>query len=614
MSQNTETLVSELNKCFTNNSKIFEPFIQWIRFPVYKHLENNTRIDFSFPVTVLIGENGCNKTSVLQALYGCPNNHNVSEYWFGTKLDIINDSENRSCFIYAYINPNLNQAVEVLQTRIQKPKNPDYWESSRAVKKYDMKIPDKGDFKKGKNKSYTRWDQINKPLVYCDCNEYISAFDLLFYHTSIGKKAAFTNLQSYIRTKSKILAKVIRDGKTSFVVDGKELIKESLNLSSKACEAVSKIMGENYSAIRIITHSIYSRGSYRLPAKTIWIKKNDESYSEAFAGTGESRIVLLINDIINAPENALLLIDEPEISLHPRAIKRLKNYILTQALTKHLQVVITTHSPYMVEGLPEDSIKYMSELDSGAINISDKTPDAKAVFEISDTLKPLNVFVEDKLSAVIVERVLQKQEDDYLRNKINVRILGGGADNMISHFIPTTALTGQYNDYYILDGDKKNLFDSAPYNKIINEKGRSFNEKELTSNQRNPAFLDKLIKDITGHKIDFHPSGNGGNNNFTEEITDRETFLKYWMSNVCFLPEDTPEKAIIKELYPDKFKGLKNNGKSFFKNIASEKYDIDNVESSDIFSIERICVAKLKPNCPTMTKILEIIKYIINNK
>ena len=41
----------------------------------------------------------------------------------------------------------------------------------------------------------------------------------------------------------------------------------------------------------------------------------------------------------------LLLLDEPETSLHPGAQVKLQRYILDQIKKKHLQVVISTHAP-----------------------------------------------------------------------------------------------------------------------------------------------------------------------------------------------------------------------------------------------------------------------------
>ncbi|CJH58694.1 Uncharacterised protein [Streptococcus pneumoniae] len=43
--------------------------------------------------------------------------------------------------------------------------------------------------------------------------------------------------------------------------------------------------------------------------------------------TGEARIILLVNDIVNAQSNSLILIDEPEISLHPSAIYKFKEFL-----------------------------------------------------------------------------------------------------------------------------------------------------------------------------------------------------------------------------------------------------------------------------------------------
>ena len=49
---------------------------------------------------------------------------------------------------------------------------------------------------------------------------------------------------------------------------------------------------------------------------------------------------------VEHPNNELLVIDEPELSLHPQLQKRLLNEILNK--TKDSQVVISTHSPNML--------------------------------------------------------------------------------------------------------------------------------------------------------------------------------------------------------------------------------------------------------------------------
>lgn len=85
-----------ITKNFSKNKNQFYPYIDYIRFPHYKSLSLNSRINFNFPITLLVGRNGVNKTSILQALYGSPANKSVSEYWFSTNVDQIDEVDGNS--------------------------------------------------------------------------------------------------------------------------------------------------------------------------------------------------------------------------------------------------------------------------------------------------------------------------------------------------------------------------------------------------------------------------------------------------------------------------------------------------------------------------------------
>ena len=98
-------------KNFSNNKNEFYPYIDYIRFPHYKSLSLNSKINFDFPITLLVGKNGVNKTSILQALYGSPVNKSVSEYWFSTNVDYIDEGEGKQCLIYSYLNEKASRNV-----------------------------------------------------------------------------------------------------------------------------------------------------------------------------------------------------------------------------------------------------------------------------------------------------------------------------------------------------------------------------------------------------------------------------------------------------------------------------------------------------------------------
>ncbi|EDP2820988.1 ATP-binding protein, partial [Salmonella enterica subsp. enterica serovar Oranienburg] len=81
------------------------------------------------------------------------------------------------------------------------------------------------------------------------------------------------------------------------------------------------------------------------------------NYTEAFAGSGEFAIVSLVLSLYAAKPNSLILLDEPEVSLHPGAQKRMME-ILYSIVDQHKhQVVVSTHSPVIVNLLPKEAIK-----------------------------------------------------------------------------------------------------------------------------------------------------------------------------------------------------------------------------------------------------------------
>ncbi|MFT5466818.1 MAG: AAA15 family ATPase/GTPase, partial [Verrucomicrobiales bacterium] len=125
----------------------FEPYIDFIQFPNYKNFQKDLRVDFDFPLTVVVGQNGSGKSSLLHALYGAPSGFSPGRWWFGTELDPIeiadeskskkklSDSE-KAAFWYGY--REKGKPREAVKMRIRKPGNPDYWEPSRPIVSFGM--------------------------------------------------------------------------------------------------------------------------------------------------------------------------------------------------------------------------------------------------------------------------------------------------------------------------------------------------------------------------------------------------------------------------------------------------------------------------------------------
>lgn len=160
----------------------FEPYIRYIRFPHFRNLQEGTRIDLQHPVTALVGSNGTNKTAVLRALQGCPDQYNLGQYWFSTNLDPIS-ADDRHRFIYGYVAKSTGETVEVVKSRIVRPGDPDYWEPARPIISDGMlhmpELP--RDAKLPPERTKTRWRAMRKNVVYLDFRSELSAYDKYFF-------------------------------------------------------------------------------------------------------------------------------------------------------------------------------------------------------------------------------------------------------------------------------------------------------------------------------------------------------------------------------------------------------------------------------------------------
>ena len=588
-----EDIIESVKKLFKNNKKLFYPYIEYIRFPKYKALEENTKISFDFPLTVFVGENGTNKTSVIQALYGCPGNKNVGEYWFSTNVDVIEDRDEKNCFIYSYFHERAQKRVEAIKTRVNKKGNPDYWEPSRPIKKYGMEMPTATELMDAENSSTTRWDLIDKPVVFYDNKEYVSAYDLCFYHSRFKKSAKYNSVQSFIRSRSKHLAQVIEKELDNYSLYGPERVKSNKLLPANICEIIGWIMNKPYKTIRLVEHSFYNKNNNNYsPSKTVYITCDDDrEYSEAFAGSGEARIILMLHDILEAKEKSLIVMDEPEISLHPGALEKLKMVLLGCILEKKHQIIISTHSSAMIRGLPDVAIKVF-ESNNSRVNVYENVPYKNAFSSIGQMLdEKIIVFVEDELVKYIVEEYLTNCRPIQWQDSIEVRVYPGGAENIIKNVIKGMAVAQMEKVYFILDGDK-NYY---PYSEDVVHPEWLDNETQRIDVNRIPEAADEnlkdIIKELTKVDINIGASGNSGNSNKEEKIKLQREFLQFWKEHVFFLTEEKccPENALLG-------KEPAYEGKKYFEEQAKQHFSGD-ISSNDVLSIERMFIKKLERDC-----------------
>ena len=524
---------------------VFPSYITHIRFPRYKNMAAGARIDFNFPVTALVGPNGSGKTSVLNALYGAPMRKSTGEYWFSTKVDPIEEGEGSpNRFIYGHYNKSFKGLVETRKARVRKMRDgrddPNYWEPTKEAPGDDMVVPVIPAGKSIVGRSLDRWNPVRRKVLYINFRKELSAFDKYFYFgkqpivpvekvaVTVAKisRRIYTKMDQ-VRYDSTLLARVIAAGDTSELYRNRKIATENRLLTSEELTVVSYVLGREYVEARWIRHRLF-KGDGGL---SILFKTKHGRYSEAFAGSGEVAVTSCVVQVLDASQGTLLLLDEPEVSLHPGAQERLLAFLLQMAKQKQMQVVFSTHSPHLISALPDDAIKAFQQLANGEFSVIPATHPYAAFRRLGATQgNRVLVIVEDRLAQAVVRQALSTIDDDATRQLFRVEYYPGGASSILTSRIPVL-MEGSGHMLVLLDGDQKQVDEiSNPDDIPIAENGK----------------LEDLILKQIGVRPEFSIDGGTGGGNSTQRAAAQRKYLAWVRKNLAYIPSSSPEELVLR--------------------------------------------------------------------
>lgn len=202
----------------------------------------------------------------------------------------------------------------------------------------------------------------------------------------------------------------------------------------------------------------------------IKIQKADTIFHNS-EGLGEGVVSLLfiVDALFQAQPNELIVIDEPELSLHPQLQKRLLDAILET--TKKVQIVISTHSPMMISidsiinngqiarvheikgnstisHIDETCRQYFKSSLNNIYNPHIFGNDARACFFAEDGV----LITEGQEDVVLIPRLLEKLE---ISDHISLFGFGAGGASNIKNIAYILKCLGFSNICALFDGDKK---------------------------------------------------------------------------------------------------------------------------------------------------------------
>ena len=424
--------LEKLNKKIASNEYQYQ-FLQKIKTTNFRNFAKDSEIVIKSPITAIVGKNGTGKTTLLH-LAGC---------------SYASDSKGKS----------FNQFIP----ESQKDHMPD---DSRYGFTYVNNIENENNFvwyekrhewdRRGKN------NRARRELLFIGFSKTIANVSVFKNYFDITDKALNVRLNS--------------------------IGTNTISLDNKIISKISEIVGKNYSSIE------RRNDQYSLLCENCYGYIIDGQYSDFACGAGEISIIRMLDLIYNAPLNTLIIIDEPEVAIHPSVQYKLLKIFMELALSKNMQFIFTTHSYFILKYLNPDSILLLKNNNDNKI-ISQNVNSSVAFQNISEqNIYKLEAFVEDSIAADILNTIFKN--DVSIRDQIKItKAISDGWVSFIQREMPLRFYNWKLYEQkdlrpvLVLDGDVR---DKIKIDELKNKYGNS----SILKRDIDSLGLDKVLRQI----------------------------------------------------------------------------------------------------------------------
>lgn len=197
---------------------------------------------------------------------------------------------------------------------------------------------------------------------------------------------------------------------------------------------VSRILGGNY-------EEIFFQGveSTNRKAQLGVAKRFGAQYSENNMGFGEGRVIHTIKVLETCKERSLIVLEEPETSLHEHAQYEFSKYLIDVSLRRGHQIIYSTHSSPMLAALPPEARKMLAR-DTSGVTIYDRISSAEVRSALSAGMSgKIVVCVEDAFAQSMLREILKRRAPDI---RCALDIIPFGDAKAVSNALSAIKLSG----------------------------------------------------------------------------------------------------------------------------------------------------------------------------
>lgn len=176
------------------------------------------------------------------------------------------------------------------------------------------------------------------------------------------------------------------------------------------------------------------------------------AYSEFHMSAGE-RSILHLSVELSRLTDALVLIDEVEAGLHPQVQELLMLELQRLALRNRLQVIVTTHSPVVLDTVPAEARVFLERTDGGVVR-REAFRDVIQRSLYGRPLQALSVLCEDAVGEAIIRGILDALAPaiDLTQGDIDIG-RDSGKDEFLHHLETLARFRRLDQTVFVLDGD-----------------------------------------------------------------------------------------------------------------------------------------------------------------
>lgn len=184
-------------------------------------------------------------------------------------------------------------------------------------------------------------------------------------------------------------------GRIQLVKDGANIAEYLLDIRNRDLAAFEGIV-ETLKHILPYAHDLQPTSTSELE-RTVYLQLSEGDFKVPgwLLSTGTLRLLALLAVLRHPAPPSLVLIEEIENGLDPRAIHLLVSEIQNAVESGHTQVILTTHSPYLLDLLPLSSIVLVDRVD-GEPRFT-RPADTKEVQKWAESFSPGQLYTMSRL-------------------------------------------------------------------------------------------------------------------------------------------------------------------------------------------------------------------------